>query len=501
MKHITLQATCHQNSVFTHINCHVTKHDTAATLTDNFATPSQTATMSEAWKSSHFVPGRTGSPVTGHTPHSSPTSHPLHPSSRPSSHPVTPSKTKASKGRKQARWRDIGDLDKLQASIESAGRLRGLTWSLNLGIGREGTLLNSKDPARLFSTYVSRELRRAIGHDLPYSFTFELVRGEDGFDRLHAHGVIVVGDANPDHVRQALIRAGGVIEDRAWAAKQLVLKPVEDAAGWTSYITKMRRWGKAVPNGRHVFISRPLKQIAHNDYDEHGLSKKLFFTKPRNARKKCVNTYLQPRETKNKLLGTCFFTGQMPGDESPFTRTPTNQEDFMHIETYMNDERYRLAVKAITVSLNRAHRRGDDPADANMNAAVALGANLPAAVASLRIDVGVVEFGDYGDLAQALADLKPQAYEAIDECQVKTVLGEIGNVWPESVRPTPQEAAQAELDAARKFIRQTSEGLSRLVYGRGINVARDFLNGVRADLDRQLQAAADAAPAHLKSGT
>ncbi|MER8975263.1 hypothetical protein [Mesorhizobium sp. M0800] len=253
--------------------------------TGKFATTAVPANTSEAPKSRHSAPHHIDAPVTG-------TAHPQSPCiptapnpSRPIA-PATQPKTKSSKREStKPKWRKLGELGKLQAGIEAAGRQGGLAWSLNLGIGRESALLNSDDPARLLSNNISREFRRAVGHDLPYSFILELCRDNQGFERLHAHGVVVLGTVDSVRVREALTRAGGEIEDRGWAKKQLELKPIIGAAGWTSYITKMRRWGKAVPANRHVFISRQLKQIARQDYDEFGLSKKLSFTKPRRARR------------------------------------------------------------------------------------------------------------------------------------------------------------------------------------------------------------------------
>lgn len=249
--------------------------------TGKFATTAVPANTSEAPKSRHSAPHHIDAPVTG-------TAHPQSPcipTAPNPSRPLTPATQRKNKGVKGARakprWRDLGELEKLQASIESAGRVDGLVWSLNLGIGREWALLNSDDPARLLSTYVSREFRRAIGQDLPYSFGMELCRDDQGLNRLHVHGVVVLGAVDSVRVGEALTRAGGKIEDRGWAKKQLELKPITGATGWTSYITKMRRWGKAVPANRHVFISRQLKQIARPGYEEFGLSKKLSFTKPR----------------------------------------------------------------------------------------------------------------------------------------------------------------------------------------------------------------------------
>lgn len=244
----------------------------------NFATTPLPGPKLEAMEAKSLTACRPGASVTGTTPPTAP--HQSHPYAT-TSNPLRTRTTTNTKGTSKPRWRDLGDLHKLQASVESAGRLRGSAWSLNFGIGREGALLASQDPARLLSNDISRELRRAIGRDLPYSFVLELERDDQGFDRLHAHGVIVLSDADKDRVREALVRAGGKIEDSVWADRQLDMRAVTDASGWTAYITKMRRWGKATPAGRHSFISRRLKAIARQDYAEHGLSRPISFSKPR----------------------------------------------------------------------------------------------------------------------------------------------------------------------------------------------------------------------------
>jgi hypothetical protein len=165
-------------------------------------------------------------------------------------------------------WRSLNETEKLGAAIQSAQRHGGHAFTLNLGVGREGALLHADDPSRLLSHYLSREFRRALGRDIPYSFVLEVARDMHGYDRLHVHGVVVIGDADLARVKEALIRAGGQIDHPQWAVKQLVLKPITDAAGWTSYLTKARRWHKPLPVGRHQFISREMKQLARQDYDE-----------------------------------------------------------------------------------------------------------------------------------------------------------------------------------------------------------------------------------------
>ncbi|MER9210069.1 hypothetical protein [Mesorhizobium sp. M0771] len=245
---------------------------------DNFATNPISCPKPEAMRTKGMAARHPSAPVTGTTP--LPTPRLPHPSDTTST-PVDIRPVTSTKSTSKTPWRELGEVGKLQPCVEAAGRLDGLAWSLNFGIGREGALLAHDDPARLLSTYISRELRGALGRDLPYSFVFELVRDSHGFNRLHAHGVIVLDGVDQDLVGEALIRAGGKIEDRVWAGRQLDLRAITSASGWTSYITKMRRWGKATPSNRYVFNSRQMKAIARHDYAEHGLSRPIAFSKPR----------------------------------------------------------------------------------------------------------------------------------------------------------------------------------------------------------------------------
>jgi len=175
---------------------------------------------------------------------------------------------------KQKRARDLTIYEKLQLSIEAAGRAGGWAFSLNLGIGRESALLHSDDPARRFAHELSREFRKALGHDLPYSFALELCVDAHGYQRLHAHGTLVPGSEDMAAIQRALIRAGGKIEG-SLANRQLEMEPLWGAAGWTSYMLKNVRWRKALPDGRFIYISRPLAQAARAEYEEFGLSRHI----------------------------------------------------------------------------------------------------------------------------------------------------------------------------------------------------------------------------------
>lgn len=406
----------------------------APIASDNFVTTHASENASEPNRAKACGLERSGAPVSG-TP-------PLPPA--PQSKPIKrKSKPRKATGARKPRWRDLDELQKLQAGIESAGRLDGFTFSLNLGIGRESALWNSDDPIRLLSTYISRELRKAIGHDLPYSFVLELARDKHGFDRLHAHGTLVPGDANLDRIKDALVRAGGKINGRAWSERQLDMKPITSAAGWTAYITKARRWGKARPHGRPAFISRPLKQIARQDYDEFGLSQNIIFSKTRKTPRTSVNPYLHLDHQKYCSSVQCFFTRQ----ESPkrFITMPVNTKrqggDALLTETYIADDRYHFEVAFITDILRAhyvqrvtAYPREIDPAELYERLHVALrstGLNM----GEFRLVGGRVEPERYRELVQALADLEPDTWSGeYEPDQVMLVLGEEGNVWPASIR-------------------------------------------------------------------
>jgi hypothetical protein len=200
-----------------------------------------------------------------------PTAHPLH---------LSPS----TKPKPKIRWRDLDQFQKLQASIEATGRRDGQAFSLNLGIGREGALFNSDDPARRLSHEINRALRRSLGHDLPYNFVLELTQDEHGYDRLHVHGSFIPGSERLGDIRDALTRAAGQALSTLGGKRQLATRPIFNAVGWASYVTKARRWGKALPAGRHHFVNRSLSQVARQDHAQFGLDDDIVFT--RNRRKK-----------------------------------------------------------------------------------------------------------------------------------------------------------------------------------------------------------------------
>lgn len=360
------------------------------------------------------------------TPHTTHVTRPTSPSRRRASKPSATT----SKPSKAKRWRDLNRYEKLQGEIETAARHGGLPFSLNLGIGREGALLSSDDPARRLAHYLSRELRTAIGHDLPYTLVLELVRDDNGYDRLHAHGAVIPGSADLAKVKQAFLRAGGAATGSLAGARQLVLKPFKsDPAGWFSYCLKTKRWGKAQPQGRSIYTTRTLSQIAQRDYQQFGLSRPVETVRHRKPR---------PKRASSKSVTTditsCFYSSfhHFP------TRQPTRRDSYRsgkstpsqehHMPAiYVADDRYYPAVAMITRVYDLIAK---DRITALRKFIRESGTALDDAFAIVGADVD-----QRVTVIEAFGELEPDPFTGnIEECQVKIVIGEIGDVWPENIR-------------------------------------------------------------------
>jgi hypothetical protein len=109
---------------------------------------------------------------------------------------------------------------------------------------------------------------------------------------------------------------------------------------------------------------------------------------------------------------------------------------YMHPEIYIAAPRYDAAVERITAALQQS-----DPLDVDTHFAAARVALSTACL----VDLGELVFEDtpagrrvapehYRDLVAALAALEPKGHAEIDFCQVKEVLGEVGNIWSEAIR-------------------------------------------------------------------
>jgi len=157
---------------------------------------------------------------------------------------------------------------KFARALEITGRRSGLAFSLNLGIGVEGTLHHSADPARIISDRLNRAFKNA-GFAAPrYALTIEISPEH----RAHVHGVIIVADQaqqkSNSPLRRALVKAGGKIEGRA-ASRQVDLKPLAAASGWHSYIIKdLPKTAAALGTDKLTFISAPLRRDVLQDMEQ-----------------------------------------------------------------------------------------------------------------------------------------------------------------------------------------------------------------------------------------
>lgn len=178
----------------------------------------------------------------------------------------------------------------------------------------------------------------------------------------------------------------------------------------------------------------------------------------------------------------------------------------MNSVTYIANDRYAFEVATLTATLRAilreriaAHPRPVDPAEAYERVHVALRAARFADLGQPRVINGRVEPERYGELVEALATLEPDAATGtIEADQVKLTLAEVGAIFPESARPTAQEAARAALEDAKAITRPLLETVAALGT-RGFNrMARQHIETFRAEADRQAEAAFTAAPDHLK---
>lgn len=175
-------------------------------------------------------------------------------------------------------------------------------------------------------------------------------------------------------------------------------------------------------------------------------------------------------------------------------------------EVYINDIRYHFEAGVIARTLNellneRIERYPAplDTAEIFMRVHVSLRGSRLVDLSEPRVSNGRVEPTHHVDLVDALAALviDPASPERIEADQVKFVLAEVGAIFPESTRSTAQEAARVASEDAKAFTRPLLEGVAALVM-RGGDKAAQHIQFIRADYQRQAEAAAAATPDHLK---
>lgn len=79
--------------------------------------------------------------------------------------------------------------------------------------------------------------------------------------RVHVHGAIVLpACVDPHKVKGALMSAGGKIKGRA-AARQVLIRRLDGAAGWAGYVQKdLKATRKVLGTDKLTFVSTRLKR-------------------------------------------------------------------------------------------------------------------------------------------------------------------------------------------------------------------------------------------------
>ena len=165
-------------------------------------------------------------------------------------------------------WTRATQKHRFSGTVHSAERRGGYAVSLDFSDLREATLRDSNDPTRLLSTYLNREMKKAFGQQLPYSFIFE-VAPDTG--KLHMHGVIIPIDNSEQHRKRLVraLRAAGGLRKGSGAARQCKLKPLKGAGGWARYsILDRGRTRRDLGREKLIFISQPMRTIARGDWNE-----------------------------------------------------------------------------------------------------------------------------------------------------------------------------------------------------------------------------------------
>ncbi|MDR5009443.1 hypothetical protein RGK87_10505 [Agrobacterium fabacearum] len=161
-------------------------------------------------------------------------------------------------------WRYLSEGQKLLQAHMAAENSGALAFTINFSDRLQATLKGSGDPTRLISGYIGRELRKALGHSLPHLFTLEVSRT----GKLHAHGVVVVGDDLDEEriltIDKALGRAGGKLKAaRIVRQTQSYLDHLHDGEGWAKYLSKARSaTSRHLGTDKISFISTDLLRLA-----------------------------------------------------------------------------------------------------------------------------------------------------------------------------------------------------------------------------------------------
>lgn len=173
----------------------------------------------------------------------------------------------------KARSDRLTNAEKFSAAVWQVAAAGGVAVSLNLGIRRESMLSTNADPKRRMMQTLSRHLSEAGFGKIPYAFVFEISPADNDSDgRLHLHGVIDtsgLGAADLEAVERALRKAASETSGPIGGQRQLLLKPLQDPAGWADYLLKdVRRTTRELGIDDPFMINNPMRKSAR-DHFEH----------------------------------------------------------------------------------------------------------------------------------------------------------------------------------------------------------------------------------------
>lgn len=159
----------------------------------------------------------------------------------------------------------INDKEKLAAAVWHAAAAGGVAVSLNLGIRREGMLLNHDDPRRRMMQNLHKQLSAVGLSHVPYAMVFEMTPEREG-ERLHLHGVIDTSDLDQgDRMRlsEALCKAASLASGAIGGLRQLEMVDLHNAPGWADYLLKdATRTARELGIEHPFMLNTPMKREA-----------------------------------------------------------------------------------------------------------------------------------------------------------------------------------------------------------------------------------------------
>lgn len=178
-------------------------------------------------------------------------------------------------GSRSKSYRDrLTPVEKFAAAIWAAKAAGGQAVSLNLGVGREASLMAHENPRRRFMQTLNRYLNEEGLAHVPYALNFELTPENEGF-RLHIHGVVCSAGLSPADVEglgRALIKAGARAAGVLGGKRQLELGPISTADGWADYLLKdATRTARDLGIDHPFMLNAPMTRAARSFFDTlHG---------------------------------------------------------------------------------------------------------------------------------------------------------------------------------------------------------------------------------------